>query len=817
MIKSRLGFHVDVTTYPAQLDKMIYAAPRIVKVIQSLSVLQHLHAALGDKCTYIARHWAVGDSFQNFGVGLSAKAKAKLWYDTMLPYIRQVPWAVWEAFNEPDTSPNSLVAYNAFETERQYIMADNGYRCAVGSFATGQPELGYWPYLYPMLEAAHRFRNILSLHEYGALWLDAYYSNNSIERMQTGQHRLMPLEYAYGWLAFRYRQVWDTHIASHGWTGIQIALTEYGLMSAAPAEINAIAGQPVGAWRTCGVPWSNLNGRSDKEQFYVEQLQWADRQMQKDPYVAGATIFTWGQSNWPDDEIEGTVANSLVNYIHDTQDNSPAEDTMARAKGVDTSYYDGDFSWENAKNQDGIQFAIVRFGHGLVKDTTFDTSFARAKAAGLPVGVYYFPNAELDIDQQAAFLATAPWAECDLPVAIDVERNPALDIQINEAKLKRLMEEVSRLTGRLPAVYTSKVAWDAYIGTGKTWASKYPLWVADYRPNPYPELPDPWSNWLIWQWTVAPLVSTTRSTDQDVFNGTLTDLGCRFPVPLSAELALRWPVNSTRITQAFGNDPAHYGPLLGAIGMGHEGIDFAANLDDPIYACADGVIAERYYDDSYGYMVVIDHQNGLKTLYGHMNRISPLTVGTRVLAGTRIGDAGTTGASTGVHLHLSLYHDNADKYSVYPKKSRGYLINPTPYLQLPTQAPVQMRMIYTQAINIRAEATINSADIGDVEVGEIVQAEPPAVNEYLKITAHGITGYALAKHFELVPEQLITLRSTANPYVNIRSGPATSYPDIGDLYYNQEIQGYPTTENGFYKVLYNNGIAYISAQWLVVV
>lgn len=814
-MKSKVGFHIDIRAFPQEIDKIIYAGTRIIKVIQSLDLLQQVHAVLGDKTTYIARHWAVGDSFQAFGVGLSAKAKAKAWYDAMLPYIQQVPYAFFEAFNEPDTSPNVLSAYNDFEVERQHIMHDNGYKCAIGSFATGQPELSVWPLFYPALSVAHRYKNILGLHEYSALYMDTYYGGNSADAIRTGQRQPMPANYAEGWLTFRYRKVWDQHIKSHGWTDLKIALTEYGLMSYSPPEINAITGYPVGPWRTCGRAWSDLNGRSDTENYYSEQLQWCDRQMQADHYVLGATVFTWGQYGWPDDEIEGQVANNLVNYIHSTVDDPepPEVDTM-RAKGLDVSHYQGEFNWETAKTQDDIDFAIPRYAYGLAVDETFAGNFARAKAAGLPVGTYYFPNCDKNIDDQVTLYVNSPWSQFELPMGIDVERNPFSTVQINEGMCRRFVEEVARITGRLPAIYTSKTAWEFYIGKGKTWASKYPLWIAHYTTDLYPDIPVEWSNWTIWQNKVGPINSYTSNIDQNVFNGSIADLKCRFNVPTSEVFKLRRPVNSTRITQAFGADPAHYGPLLGASGMGHEGTDHAAGKDDPIYACADGVVSERYYDQDYGNLIVLDHQNGFRTLYGHMNRLSASAVGTRVKAGDRIGDAGTTGASTGTHLHLTLYYDRGDAVSVYPKKTRGYIINPTPYLQAPAQASVQMRMAYTQDINLRAEPSVGSLDIGDVAVGEVVTAYPPAVNEYLKVVAHGITGYALVQHFEVVTNVAVRLRSTASPYVNIRSGPSTAFSAVGRLYLGEEINGYPVAGDAFWKVIFNGADAWISASYL---
>lgn len=318
--RSKLGFHIDIVQYPGQVDQIIAAGTTVLKVIHTLEILQRVHTALPDS-TLIARHWEVGDSFQGFRGDLDPKAKAAAWYQRMLPHIQQAPWACWEAFNEPPADAAMVKAYGEFEAERQRIMADNGFKCCIGNFAVGTPDFPIWSEFYPALEAAHQYHNLIGLHEYGALWLDAFYGPNQLRALQVGQRQPMPAQYAEGWLTFRYRMVWNQHIKPNGWTNARIALTEFGLMSAAPPEINAIAGDPVGSWKTCGKAWSKLDGRPDTEQYYVEQLEWVDRQMQADPYMVGATIFTWGtfpDSAWQADEIDGAVAEALCRHIDES-------------------------------------------------------------------------------------------------------------------------------------------------------------------------------------------------------------------------------------------------------------------------------------------------------------------------------------------------------------------------------------------------------------------------------------------------------------------------------------------------------------------
>ena len=95
-------------------------------------------------------------------------------------------------------------------------------------------------------------------------------------------------------------------------------------------------------------------------------------------------------------------------------------------------------------------------------------------------------------------------------------------------------------------------------------------------------------------------------------------------------------------------------------------MDIGAAYGDPIYACASGTVTKATFGTAYGYHVVINHGNGLSSLYGHMCRyvVSP---GQYVTQGEVIGYVGSTGWSTGPHLHLTMYYN-------------GALVDPRPFL-----------------------------------------------------------------------------------------------------------------------------------------
>jgi len=87
---------------------------------------------------------------------------------------------------------------------------------------------------------------------------------------------------------------------------------------------------------------------------------------------------------------------------------------------------------------------------------------------------------------------------------------------------------------------------------------------------------------------------------------------------------------------------------------GHLGIDIAAFTGDPVYASDSGVIVfAGWSTGGYGYMVMIDHGNGYQTVYGHLSAVG-VSCGQSVYQGNYIGSAGSTGNSTGSHLHFEI-------------------------------------------------------------------------------------------------------------------------------------------------------------------
>lgn len=99
-------------------------------------------------------------------------------------------------------------------------------------------------------------------------------------------------------------------------------------------------------------------------------------------------------------------------------------------------------------------------------------------------------------------------------------------------------------------------------------------------------------------------------------------------------------------------------PITGEVSSFHNGVDLANDEGTPIYAAKSGVVTEATYSGVYGYYVTINHGDGFSTLYGHMTGYV-VYAGQAVSAGELIGYMGSTGWSTGPHLHFTIYYDGS--------------------------------------------------------------------------------------------------------------------------------------------------------------
>lgn len=179
----------------------------------------------------------------------------------------------------------------------------------------------------------------------------------------------------------------------------------------------------------------------------------------------------------------------------------------------------------------------------------------------------------------------------------------------------------------------------------------------------------------------APLAISEQSMEalvtqtQDAYTQLVAEINSSLSNIASSEQILReqehlrnitpsiWPTVSHTISSGFGirKDPFTDKPSY------HSGLDIAGKLNDPVYATAEGTVIFTGTDSTHGNHIIIDHTNGLTTHYMHLNRIL-VNVNDKVSKGDKIGLMGSTGRSTGPHVHYEIEKNHQP-------------IDPTPFLK----------------------------------------------------------------------------------------------------------------------------------------
>ncbi len=121
-------------------------------------------------------------------------------------------------------------------------------------------------------------------------------------------------------------------------------------------------------------------------------------------------------------------------------------------------------------------------------------------------------------------------------------------------------------------------------------------------------------------------------------------------VSLMEHVPTLWPADG-RFTAGFG---WRHDPLLPGRWEFHKGIDIANSIGTPVYAAASGKVVWTGWNGGYGKTIIIDHGNGIKTLYAHLYKIE-VKIGQEVKKGQEIAKMGSTGRSTGPHLHFEVH------------------------------------------------------------------------------------------------------------------------------------------------------------------
>jgi len=179
----------------------------------------------------------------------------------------------------------------------------------------------------------------------------------------------------------------------------------------------------------------------------------------------------------------------------------------------------------------------------------------------------------------------------------------------------------------------------------------------------YDPIGNPW--YLVTEGDVTGFVSGwyLSRADQPGQDLAQTGVASKLSLPGVATGTFEYPLASYTMTQGFGCSPYYFEPWNGAVGCNfHNGIDLATDAYSPIYAADGGTVEYAgWCDCGLGYYVKIDHGNGFATLYGHMAEPPYVTAGQAVSKGDVIGPVGSTGMSTGPHVHFIVDYDGVDQ------------------------------------------------------------------------------------------------------------------------------------------------------------
>ena len=161
---------------------------------------------------------------------------------------------------------------------------------------------------------------------------------------------------------------------------------------------------------------------------------------------------------------------------------------------------------------------------------------------------------------------------------------------------------------------------------------------------------------LFTSWTALERTSPTLGAGADVtaYSSPIPQRGVSVPS--------RMPLNGSQLTSGFGMRDH---PVLGGRRQ-HQGIDLAAPSGTPVYATADGIVSRADWYSSYGLYISVEHGAAMQTRYAHLSRLA-VAAGDTVKKGDLIGYVGSTGRSTGPHLHYEVRVD-------------GLAVNPIPYM-----------------------------------------------------------------------------------------------------------------------------------------
>jgi len=270
---SKVGIHVQWNNSPEIMEFIRRMKPAVVKAVGDFGFLAEVKESSPSTVT-VARIEAPlvmeGDP----------AAAARAFVARHLEQYQLNPAVdYWEGMNEPAVR-GRMAWYAAFEAERARVMAEHGFRVAVGAFSAGVPEWEEFAAFIPAIEAAQKHGGILTLHEYDAPTMD-----RSMGAGLPGH----PNHPGRGALTFRYRWWYEDFLKPQGLV-IPLVISEAGV----DGGITNRPGPGGRGWQDFVGYWAEQDMGEDGAMAYVRQLAWYDAELQGDDYVIGCAVFTAG-------------------------------------------------------------------------------------------------------------------------------------------------------------------------------------------------------------------------------------------------------------------------------------------------------------------------------------------------------------------------------------------------------------------------------------------------------------------------------------------------------------------------------------------
>lgn len=194
--------------------------------------------------------------------------------------------------------------------------------------------------------------------------------------------------------------------------------------------------------------------------------------------------------------------------------------------GIDVSRFQYDINWSKVAGE-GVKFAYIQISRKINDiDAKFEFNWAGAKSVGILRGAYQRFQPDQDVQKQASIFLDklGPFQPGDLPPMLDVEDTGGLPAATIANRARQWLDIVEAATGVRPIIYTNFYFWRDSVNSADF--TDYPLWIAHYTTKGCPNIPAPWTNWAIHQYSdKAKLAGITDNTvDVNLFNGTVDDL-----------------------------------------------------------------------------------------------------------------------------------------------------------------------------------------------------------------------------------------------------------------------------------------------------